>query len=265
MKKCILLVFVATQFLLTSAQKGFHLGASGTPAVTFVYTQNNYGTLSAFDKGVVRSSEMDYKVTWGGNGGIVLGYNFTNNWGLQGEINYNYTGQKYEDNFIGPAYVGSDTFGYPHKRVNVKREIRLSYLRIPIMAKFISKQGNTAKFYMALGPQIGVRLSAKEQVLIADKVFLPDSLAFSANEKFQRLDISIALQIGTEIYATDNLYFDIGVSGFVGVFDINGKVLRELDWYSKNDVSYRKSFNANAGITVGIHYLFGKGRDGFNY
>lgn len=265
MKKKVLVAICITFALFASAQKGFHLGAAGTPATTFVYTQNNYGTLSAFDKGVVRSSEMDYKLTWGGSGGVVLGYNFTNNWGLQAEVNYNYTGQKYEDNFIGPAYVGADTFGYPHKRVNVKREIHLSYLRIPIMAKYITNPGHTAKFYVALGPQIGIRLGAKEEVLIADKVFLPDSLAFSANEKFQRVDISIALQFGTEVYATDNLYFDIGVSGFVGVFDINGKVLRELDWYSKNDVSYRKSFNANAGIVVGIHYLFGRGRDGFNY
>ncbi len=263
MKKLILFGFVFQMFLFTHAQEGFHLGASGNFSNTWIYTQNNYGTLAPFTLGVVRVSEMDYKLTWGGGGGIVLGYNFTQNWGLQGEILYNYTGQKYEDNFVGPAVIPQGTFGPKNERVNVKREIRLSYIRIPIMAKFITNKSHVAKFYCTLGPQIGVRLGAKEEVRIADNVYLPDSLAFTPEQKFQRVDVSIALQIGTEIYATDNLYFDLGLTGFVGVFDINGDVLKKLDWYSKNDVSYKKSFNANVGLVVGVHYLFGQGRQDY--
>lgn len=252
------LVFAALFPVLLFAQKGFHIGASGTFSSTFIYTQNNYGTLAPFTKGVVRVSEMDYKLTWGGSGGIVLGYNF-NSWaGLQAEIQYNSTGQKYEDNFIGPAVIPEGTFGSDVERVNVTRNIRLSYLRIPIMAKFNTNKGHVAKFYGALGPQIGIRTSAKEKVTIAGYDY--DALAFTSDQKFQRVDVSIALQLGVELYATDHLYFNIGISGFAGLYDINGKVLKQLDWYSKNDVSYKKSYNANAGLVVGVHYIIGEGR-----
>ena len=260
MKKNILLCIVCLLSLTGFAQKGFHIGASGTFSSTFIYTQNNYGTLAPFAKGVVRVSEMNYKITWGGSGGIVLGYNFERYVGIQAEINYNSTGQKYEDNFIGPATIPQGTFGSDVERVNVKRDIRLSYLRIPVLVKFTTNKGNIAKFYGAIGPQIGVRLSAKEEVKIADYVYLPDSLAFTPKQKFQSMDVSIAIQLGTEIYATDHLYFNIGISGFVGLFDINGKALKDLDWYSKNDVNYRKSYIANAGLVVGVHYIFGEGR-----
>jgi hypothetical protein len=253
------LVLVALFPILLFAQKGFHIGASGTFSSTFIYTQNNYGTLAPFTKGVVRVSEMNYKLTWGGSGGVVLGYNFEPWVGLQAEVQYNTTGQKYEDNFIGPAVLPNiGTFGSDVERVNVTRNIRLSYVRIPILLKFTTNKGHVAKFYGALGPQIGIRTSAKEKVTIAGYDY--DALAFTSDQKFQRMDFSIALQLGTEIYATDHLYFNIGISGFVGLLDINGKVLKQLDWYSKNDVSYKKSFNANAGLTIGVHYIIGEGR-----
>ncbi len=257
------LLFLAIFPLLLFAQKGFHIGASGTFSSTFIYTQNNYGTLAPFTKGVVRVSEMDYKLTWGGSGGIVLGYNFEPWVGLQAEIQYNSTGQKYEDNFVGPAVIPEGTFGSDVERVNVKRNIRLSYVRIPVLVKFTTNKGHVAKFYGALGPQIGVRTSAKENVTIAGYNYLPDNLAFTPDQKFQRVDVSIVLQLGVELYATDNLYFNIGISGFAGLLDINGKVLKELDWYSKNDVTYRKSYNANAGLVVGVHYIIGEGRRDF--
>ena len=267
MKKPLLFVFVFTLLHFAHAQEGFHIGASGTFSSTFIFPQNNYGTLAPFKLGVVRSSEMDYKLTWGGSGGIVVGYNIKHWVGVQAEIQYNYTGQKYEDNFVGPATIptssGTQTFGGGNMRVNVKREIRLSYIRIPILVKFTTSKGHIAKFYGALGPQIGFRLSAKEEVKIEGNIYLPDSLAFTPKQKFQTVDAGVAIQLGTEIYATDHLYFNVGISGFVGFTDINGKVLKELDWYSKNDVTYKKSFIANAGLVVGVHYIIGRGREDY--
>ncbi len=242
-----------------TAQKGFHIGASGTFSFTFIYTQNNYGTLAPFSIPVVRGSEMNYKLTYGGRGGIVVGYNFKHNWGLQAEVQYLSTGQDYEDNFTGPATIPGYTFGAKGGRVNVKRSIRLSYIRIPIMAKYISNGGHVAKFYCALGPELGIRLAAKEEVKIADHPY--DELALSPKQKFQPIDIGVALQLGTEIYANDHLYFDIGLSSVIGAFDINGSALKKLDWYSKNDVNYQKSFITNVGLVAGVHYVFGIGRD----
>ncbi len=260
MKNHILSVLLVLIAVVSFAQKGFHIGVSGTFSTTFIYTQNNYGTLAPFAIAVVRGSEMNYRLTIGGRTGIVAGYNFNHNWGLQAELQYLSTGQKYEDNFTGPATIPGYTFGAGGGRVNVKREIRLSYIRVPIMAKFISNGGHTAKFYGALGPELGIRIGAKEEVKIADHIYLPDNLAFSSSEKFQAVDIGIALQLGTEVYVTDHLYLDIGFSSVIGVFDINGKKLKTLEWYSKNDVKYQKSFISNVGLVAGIHYIIGKGK-----
>ncbi len=259
MKKYILAAFVLV-LVNVNAQKGFHIGASGTFAATFIYTQNNYGTLAPFELGVVRASEMNYKFTLGGRGGVVLGYNFKHNWGLQAEVQYLSTGQKYEDNFTGPADLPSGKVGGGGARVNVKRDIRLTYVRIPLMAKYISNGGHVAKFYCALGPEFGVRILAKEEVRIANRIY-QDTLGFSPDQKFQRFDLGVALQLGTEIFVTDNLYLDIGLSGVIGAWDINGKALKNIDWYSKNDLNYQKSFVTNVGIVAGIHYIIGQGRD----
>ncbi len=261
MKKNILLVFITVISFSLFAQKGFHLGASGAFDANFIYTQNNYGTLAPFTEPYVRVSEMNYRFTYGGNGGIVLGYNFKSDWGLQGEVRYATAGQKYEDNFIGPAILPQGTFGGSYERVNVKREIKLAYVQIPIMAKYISRFGHTAKLFVCLGPQFGVRTAASEQVKIADITYLPDSLAFTSKQKFKTFDMGIALQIGAEVYVTDNLYFDLGLSGYAGLLDLNGKVLKTLGWFSHNDVKYQQSRNANVGLVVGIHYLFGRGKE----
>ncbi len=254
------LVFAALFPVLLFAQKGFHIGASGSFNSTWILNQNNYGTLAPFTKGVVRVSEMNYKTTWGGNAGVVLGYNGNKNWGFQTEIQYNVTGQKYEDNFVGPAVIPEGTFGSDQERVNVKRNIKLTYIQIPLMAKFTSTRGHVAKAYVMLGPQFGARLTAKEEVKVADFTYLPDSLAFTPKQKFQSFDVGLVLQTGVDIYATDNLYFSAGITVYGGLFDINGKVLKSLDWYSKNDVNYQKSFNFRGGITLGLHYIIGEGR-----
>jgi hypothetical protein len=256
MKKNILLFFVSLISVSLFAQKGFHVGVSGAFTGNFIYTQNNYGTLSPFKEQYVRVSEMDYRFTYGGNGGFAVGYNFTKRWGLQAEVRYATAGQKYEDNFIGPATLPEGTFGSSYERVNVKREIKLAYVQIPIMAKYISKFGKKAKLFVCLGPQFGFRTAASEQVKIANITYLPDSITFTSSQKFKTFDMGLALQIGAEVYATDYLFFDIGLSGYAGILDLNGNVLKTLGWFSANDVNYQQSRNANVGVMVGIHYLF---------
>ncbi len=241
------------------AQKGFHLGVSGTFSSTWILNQNNYGTLEPFKQSYVKQSEMDYLATWGGNAGVVLGYNFTNNLGLQAEVQYNVTGQKYKDNFEGPAIVPVDTgmlsLGSATERVEVTRVIKLSYLQIPLMFKVITKKGKKVKFFFCIGPQIGFRTAASEQVKLEEIPY--DRLALPPSEKFKTVDIGLAMQLGVVVFATDYLFVDIGLSTYGGLNDLNGKKLKALDWYSKNDVAYQKSYNFRAGLMAGVHYLFG--------
>ncbi|MDB5282277.1 MAG: hypothetical protein JWO06_1352, partial [Bacteroidota bacterium] len=161
MKKNLLLLLVMTLCFIAEAQKGLDLGVYGTFTNTYIWRQNNYGTLAPFAQEIVRQSEMNYKATWGGYGGFEAGYNFTKNYGVKAGIQYCVTGQKYEDNFAGPATIPEGTFGV-RGRVNVQRDVKLTYLQIPVMFKYTTTKGKIARFFAAAGLQVGVRSSAYE-------------------------------------------------------------------------------------------------------
>jgi hypothetical protein len=258
MKKNIALIFFASCCLQGIAQKGWDFGISGTFMNTYIWRQNNYGTLAPFQNAEVRQSEMAYKPTWGGQGGLDVGYNFSRMWGIKIGLQYCATGQNYEDNFEGPATIPEGMFGSTNSTVNVQRNVRLGYIMIPLLARFTTKRGGVARFFVNAGPQIGIRTSAYEQVKIAGYPYLPDSLNFPANEKFQRLDAGLALQFGVDLFVTKHLYFELGLSGYLGITDLNGGVLQKLGWYDKNHVSYQESHNTTVGLTLGIHYIFAK-------
>lgn len=241
------------------AQSGFDLGVSGTFNSTWILKQNNYGTLAAFHNTEVQKSRLDYTYTWGGNGGICIGYKITKHWGVQAEVQYDATGQKYNDNLEGPATIPEGTFGPNYAPVNVQRTLKLNYIQIPFMVKYTAGKKNV-KFFACLGPQIGIRTTAYEQVKIASYVYLPDSLNFTIAQKFQTFDIGFALQAGVQIYATPHLYFDIGLSAYEGIFDINGPKIKS---YSQDHgLYYQHTYNFRGGIMVGIHYVFWRNRGG---
>jgi hypothetical protein len=253
----ILLLFV----MGTNAQRGFHIGASGAFNSVWILNQNNFGTLAPFTNSLVRTSEMDYKPTWGGTAGLELGYNLGRVVGIQSGVQYSFNGQHYYDKFLGPAIVGTDTFGKVGDRyVPVERDIRLSYVQVPVLVKLMTRPGRVAKFVVTLGPQIGIRTTAKEEVRVAGNLYVPSIYSYTTKEKFKTLDVGFALNIGTEIYATDHLYFHVALANYVAVTDLNGKVLKNLGWYSQNDISYQKSFNLQTGLSVGVHYIIGEGR-----
>lgn len=264
MKKLYAIAALLSFCAYTYAQTGFDIGVSGTFNSSWIYTQNNYGTLAPFQNAIIRTSEMDYLPTWGGNGGLSIGYNFNRFVGAKVEVQYSTAGQKYEDNFEGPAIIPQDTFGSPSERVNVKRQIKLSYVQIPVMVKVMTKKGRVAKFFAALGPQFGFRTFAQENVQVANYEYTYSPIAnFSPKDKFKSVDVGIALQFGTDIYATDHLYIEVGLNVYQGLTDINGKKLRDLGWYSQNDVEYHKSYNARFGLMVGVHYIIGQGREDY--
>ena len=91
--------------------------------------------------------------------------------------------------------------------------------------------------------------------------YLPDSINFTSGQKFQTFDAGIALKFGADLFITKSLYIEVGISGYEGLYDINGKILQQLGWYDKNHVKYQASHNASAEFLVGIHYIFGEGSE----
>lgn len=239
---------------LLAQEKAFHIGLAGVFSSNWILNQNNFGTLDGFNNSLVKRSELDYEFTFGGGGGIDFGYNFSNRHGIQSGLYIIKQGQKYKDE------MGQE-IGSSLKYVEVKRNIRLNYIKIPILYKFelLSKRGNSYKkvnYFFSLGPEVGILYKVNETVEIADPTIENNIEGVKDSDKFKPIDIGFSINNGINIRANKNLYFSTSINLCIGLMDINGKTIKDLEYFSKNDVKYKPSHNFNASINVGIHYLF---------
>ncbi len=96
----------------------------------------NASTLSTED------SLLDTSNIWGAVGGLFVGRNITDNAGIQLEALFSQRGAK-------DISTSSET------------RLRLTYLDLPLTARFGSTMSNDVHFHAFTGPQVGIKLSAK--------------------------------------------------------------------------------------------------------
>ena len=297
--KIALIVFMAFSTLTSSARRvrrmaydgmlrtGLHIGAQGSMNSTWILKQNNYNTLNLFDIPIVRESDMDYVFTWGGQIGGEIGYNFVKRFGIEFHPSFSWAGQTYDDNFQGPVAAISNPNGGPNapqyipdpsvvanpvdpktptpyfvgsfNYVNVRREVKFTYLQFPIYAKYQTHIGDIASYYLMVGPQFNYRESGSEKIWVNYWQYkYPNEL--SVNQKFQKFDYGVSLNTGVDIYANDWMYFNVGVVSFLAINDLNGSTLKDLGWFSKNNVTYRESRNFYMGLHGGVHFYLDRRR-----
>ena len=222
------------------AQKGFYFGLAGTIQSTWITNQNNYGF-----------SEMDYKSTFGGAGNLNVGYDFTNHLGLKLEIGYSKLGQKYTDSKTDSLKNNYD----------FSREIKMNYLTIPILFKYRTG-GAIAKFYVALGPQFNMLLSAKQTYTVNGMPIVAEQKTVSGNtfqigqedikERYSSMDIVARVDLGLEITLVKFLMLDVGATFGYGLMDLNATDYRLKD----STGNYHPSHNAFGGLTLGLGWHF---------
>jgi hypothetical protein len=216
------------------AQKGLYFGVAGTIQNTWIINQNNYGR-----------SNMNEQVTMGGAANINLGYDFTNHLGIKIEVGYGKLGQKYTDK------VGDSSF---------TREVKMNHLMIPILLKYRTG-GAIAKFYVAIGPQFDMLLSAKQSYILNGKNF-EDTLETVSGEKFSvgqeemkerfsSMDVFARMDLGIDITLVKHILIECGLKLGYGLMDLNS-----ADYRLKNPSSgkYSPSHNVFGGLTLGINY-----------
>jgi hypothetical protein len=242
-------------FFNVKAQKAFHFGGMANFSNPWIINQNNFGTLDGFNNSFARESELDYSITIGGGFGIIGGYNISKRHGIEFALYYDKCGQKYRGDIYQETNMSSN---FP---VEVTRNIKLNYIKLPVLYKFelVPKRRSLTKkmnYFFEIGPQFAYLLSVYEGISI-DYPGIGNNLdGVPESDKFRKIDLGMAINNGIQFRLNKNVYLSTSLNLYVGLIDLNGKVIRELDYFSNNDVEYRPSHSFNASINVGIHYLF---------
>ncbi|HRF76089.1 MAG TPA: porin family protein [Chitinophagales bacterium] len=245
------------------AQQGIHFGFHGQMNSIWILNQNNY-----------EYSEMDYEYKFGPTGGLTLGYNWEDNFGIQVEFNYAQMGQDYSD--IMKDFGPTEDTSKPDLQTKVLtyRYVDLNYLQVPVLFKYMEGDTKDAIKYQLLGGlQFGYLLSA-EQTYTADIMNIdpddqkpvntapqsgvPDfrgNASVNGTDYFQKLDVGLLLDVGADIYVNDKLYFSPSFRGYYGFFDINAKETRNLQPAQGENI-YLASHNAYIGFSLGINFMF---------
>ena len=117
----VLLAFVPQ---ILNAQKG-EFGVRFMPTISSLDVQSSSG------------GQISGDATVGFGAGIFLGFNFSDNFGLQGEAIYSTLNQKYTED-------------------DVEKEIKLEYINIPLLLSFNTGKLKPVNFNVVAGPQIGI-------------------------------------------------------------------------------------------------------------
>ena len=215
------------------AQQGYGGGLNLAYHSVWILNQNTYG-----------ESELDYVNTFRGAIGIQGFYNFSDMLGVWLEVNKVTLGQNYED--IPKA---------------INREIKMNYLAIPIMAKYTSA-GNVARFHFMIGPELAFLIKAtqlyqkngsKYSGTLTNLDGVPfDRAAEDITDRYKKVDIMLAFDIGADISITDNLILNGGLRANYGFTDINAEAYRMPD---NTTGEYSASHNAYFGFQAGLSYF----------
>jgi hypothetical protein len=233
------LLFASLICLVTSnllyAQKGYGGGLNIAYHSVWTLNQNTYG-----------ESDLDYVNTFRGAIGIQGFYNFSDMLGVWMEINKVKLGQKYEDIPKG-----------------LNREIKMNYIAIPVMAKYISS-GDVARFHFMIGPEFAFLTKASQVYQKNGSTYsgtltnldgVPfDRAAEDITDRYNKVDIMLAFDIGADISITDNLILNGGLRANYGFTDINAEAYR----IPNGSGEYSASHNAYFGFQAGLSYFLEK-------
>jgi hypothetical protein len=221
-------IFLSGLFLLglgfpAFAQRGFHVGAD-----------YGFNAISLIDKNKLGNVDYDYKLKFGSSLGIEAGNNFTDNFGIQAEVNYAWLGQDYKI---------TEEYG------TVNKELNLRYFEVPVLLKFTGGDYKS-RFTAMIGPDFGFLQGARMK---ADQDSSSGAYNMSVTNKFKRPDLGILLAAGGDISVYENFYVSVELRLYYGFNKINQDEPRLI--LNRPDENEKLS-NAWGGLNVGLHYLF---------
>ena len=225
-------------FLLVSyqgySQKGYGFGINGSINTVWITNQNMYG-----------DAEINHAVKVAPEFNLTGGYNFIDNLGLWIDLGYAKLGQNY-----------SGTQGTS----NTVRDINLNYFNIPILVKVVA--GGESKFHLLIGPKFAFLMSANQTYTrdgapYTDYIYNLSGVKFNKGatditDRYVGSDIFLMMDLGADIYVSENLYLNVGLTLNYGL-----KVIDAPDYRIDNvHGTYDNNHNAVIGLNIGLNYMF---------
>ena len=188
-------------------------------------------TFTSLDVKTSSGGAVSGSVVLGFGAGVFLGYNFTNNIGVQGEIIYSSISQKSVD-------------------VNVERNINLRYINIPILLSLNTNKSKLINLNAVAGPQIGFNVGSSLSTSGTNNGNDPKPiLSVSKN------DIGFAYGLGMDLGFNENrtIRLSLGYRGVLGLLDVSdqSKTISNDSYY----VLDRSHIKTNA-FYLGLSILF---------
>lgn len=184
-------------------------------------------TVSSFDLKSSSGGTIKGEATLGYGVGALLGFNFSDHLGVQGEVVYSSLNQKY-------------------KEADVERKINLKYLNIPLLLSFNSNKLAPVNFNIVAGPQIGISVGSAVFISGGDGT---NSQALIAVKKG---DLGLAYGAGFDFGLTPSGTFRLGLGfrGVYGLFDISdNNTSTTTESYYVLDRTHIKTYSAYAGLS----------------
>lgn len=187
-------------------------------------------TFSSFDVNSSSGGTIAGEVNYGWGAGILLAYNISEHFGIQGEVIYNKVSQKFAED-------------------DRENEIRLRYVNIPLLLSLNTGKTKPINFNLVVGPQIGLSVGSE---LFTDNTNGDNSNGVLSVKKG---DLGLAYGAGVSIALVPAQTFRLGL-GFRGVYGLvdisdNSDTLADDSYYFLD----RSRIKTYSGY-IGLSFLF---------
>lgn len=186
-------------------------------------------TVSDFEMKTSSGNGVSGNATLGFGAGMFLGFNFSNNVGIQGEIIYSSISQESND-------------------INIVRKVNLRYLNVPVLLSLNTNKSKLVNLNLVIGPQFGFNAGSS---FSQSGVINPDEPQPILVVK--RNDVGLAYGAGLDFGLNQERTFrlSLGYRGVLGLIDVSDKSNNSsTNSYYLIDKSNVQTHSAYIGLSI---------------
>ncbi len=186
-------------------------------------------TFSSFDMKTSSGGTVKGEVTLGYGGGVLLGVNFSDHIGMQGEVIYNSLSQKYKDQ-------------------ELEREINVRYVNIPLLMTLNTGKSRPVNLTIVAGPQLGFNMGSS---IKSSSGSSSDTLTTVLAIKKSDFGFAYGAGLGFALNETRTIRLDLGFRGVYGFVNVsNTNQTTETNSYYILDRATVRTKSAYIGFTL---------------